>query len=584
MNDLAIDRLQRVLSCVWSGPAPSGVDPTSAEGQVPAAYGAWTDCPLSLNPRGTIVWAGPATREVLGWSPEDLAGSHFSVLTSRLGGDFLEAHLALILGGEDVTSLVDVGVKRDGRTFKAAITLEAVRSGRGAVTGATVVLRDVTAAHRERRTRHLGRRAGPAVVVADTDLTVHRATKAASRLLGYRPEDLLTGTAEKLIHPDDRATVAAAVGRLVADPDRTERLVARLRDKQERWRWVEGTVTNRLADPDVGGLVADLRDVTEQVRSHDALRLSGALHHAMVETAGEGIAVVASDGTTMYANPSMAGLLGVPLEQVYGTPTSALLGTCPDGTTAAGPWHHEIVHADPDGCDRILEVTRTPLDMGETVGPGSLVMVADVTEARREEQALRRRALYDPLTGLPNRYLFLDRLGMAAARQARSEGAGTAVLFLDLDGLKPVNDTHGHHVGDELLVEVAARLAGAVRATDTVARHGGDEFVIICEDIDECAATSVAARIQAAFDTPIRLAAGDFPVSISVGVALSPPYAIAELVRQADAAMYHAKQHGGGRSALAHRDGAVVLHREGRQVPTGVAQPPLPREGDEPTS
>ena len=578
MNDVATDRLQRVLSAGWSGAAPYGSDGRVATAaDIGGLAAAFTDCPLSLNTKGTIVWAGPETRDVLGWSPEDLAGSHFSVLTSRLGGDFLEAHLALILGGEDVTSLVDVGVKRDGRTFKAAITLEALRSGRGDVTGATVVLRDVTIAHRERRSREPGRRPGHAVVVADADFTVHHATRAVSRMLGYTAEDLEARRARQLIHPADHATVTAAVDRLLADPDRTERLVARLRDKQDRWRWVEGTVTNRLADPDVRGLVADLRDVTEQVRSADALRLSGALHQAMVETAEEGLAVVASDGSTRYANAALAGLLGIPLEQLYGTSTTALLGAGPDGTTDAGPRRHEVVHAHPDG-DRILEVTRSPLDLGEGGGAGSLVVVADVTEARREEQALRRRALYDPLTGLPNRYLFLDRLEMAAARQARSEGAGTAVLFLDLDRFKPVNDTHGHHVGDELLKELAGRLAGAVRATDTVARHGGDEFVIICEDIDEPAATSVAARILAACGTPIRLAAGDFPVSISIGVALSPPYAFDELVPQADAAMYLAKQQGGGRSAVAHRDGGAPVHQQGqREV---AAQLPLPRDGE----
>ena len=578
MNDVAIDRLQRVLSCGWSGPAPDAS--RVADQGSPSAV--WTDCPLSLNVRGTIVWAGPATREVLGWSPEDLAGSHFSVLTSRLGSDLLETHLALVLGGGDVTSLVDVGVKRDGRTFKAAITLEALRTGRGDVTGATVVLRDVTAAHRQRRTRDLGRRAGHAVVVADADLTLHHATEAVARMLGYAPDDPLAATAEQLIHPADHATVTALVERLLADPARSERLVARLRDKQERWRWVEGTVTNCLADPEIRGLVADLRDVTEQVRSRDALRLSGALHQAMVETAEQGIAVVAPDGSTRYANAALAGLLGISLEQLYATSTAELLGTGPDGTTA--PRCHDVVHAHPDGCDRILEVTRSALDLGDSIGSGDLVMVADVTEARREERALRQRALYDPLTGLPNRYLFLDRLEMAAARQARTEGDGTAVLFLDLDRFKPVNDTHGHHAGDELLQGVATRLAGAVRATDTVGRHGGDEFVIICEDIDEAAVRSVAARIQAAFRAPIRLAQGDFPVSISLGVALSPPHAIGELVRQADAAMYHAKQQGGGRSAVAHRDGVVVLHPQDAQSPAVAAQLPLPREGEPPTS
>lgn len=577
MNTVALGRLQRALSSDWPGAFVRGAGRYAAPGEARAAG---TDCPLSLNTRGTIVWAGPATREVLGWSPEDLAGNHVSVLTPRLGGDLLEAHLALVLAGEDVATLVDVGVKRDGRSFKAGITLEPVRTGRGDVTGVTVVLRDVTTAFRERRARVLDARSTHAVLVVDTDLTVRYATRGVSRMLGYGVEEMQARSGHGLVHPADRAALADAVDRLLLDPDRTERLVARLRDKQERWRWIEATVTNCLADPGVRGLVADLRDVTDQVHTRDAIRLSGALHQAVVDTAEEGIAVAAPDGTTIYANRSMAGLLGIPLERVYGTDAATLLaGPSAEGATAsdAGVRRHEVVHGDVDGGDRILEVTRSPLAMGEAGGTGSLVVVADVTEARRAERALRRRALYDPLTGLPNRYLFLDRLEMAAARQARSEGEGIAVLFLDLDGLKPVNDAHGHHTGDELLREVASRLAGAVRATDTVGRHGGDEFVIICEDIDEAAAASVAARIQGALGTPVRLAAGSVRVSVSIGLALSPPYAIGELVRRADAAMYHAKEHGGGRTAVAHRDGDVVLAPELYAV---SAQPPLPREGD----
>ena len=544
MNDVAIRRLQRALTstCPDGGPSAS---------RLPTVATPWAGCTLSLDVDGTILWAGPSTREVLGWSPEDLAGSHISLLTPRLGGDLDEAHLSVLLADEDVATLIDVGVKRDGRSFKASISLEAERSAAGEVTGVTALVRDVTAVLSARRARDLARRTRDAVVVTDAEFSIQYATRAASEMLGYAPEDVLTGPGSHLIHPADQDAVKEALGRLLADPDRIERLVARLRDKQDRWLWVEGTVTNSLADPEVGGLVANLRDVTDQVRTQDALRLSGALHQAMVETADEGIVVAGQDGTTRYANPAMARLLGIPAERLYGSdPVALLVPGAPDGG-----WRQEVAYAHPDGCDRILQVTRSPLGREVADGLGSLVMVADVTERRRSERALRRRALYEPLTGLPNRYLVLDRLEMAAARQARS-GGSTAVLFLDLDRFKPVNDTHGHQAGDELLRQVAARLTGAVRATDTVGRHGGDEFVIICEDIDEGAAVSVAARIHAALRPPFELTTGSVEVGGSIGVALSPPYDVDDLVRQADVAMYHAKAQGGGRSAVAHPDGA----------------------------
>jgi diguanylate cyclase (GGDEF)-like protein/PAS domain S-box-containing protein len=547
VNDLAIRRLQRALSSSWPDGAPASTIRSTAPGA--------TGCTLSLDLDGTIGWACPATRDVLGWSPEDLAGSHVSVLSPRLGGDLDDAHLAVLLADGDAATLIDVGVKRDGRTFKASISLAAERSVAGGITGVTAVVRDVTAVLSARRSRHLAPRADVSLVL-DADLTILDAAPAVAEMLGYRPEDIVARSGSQLIHPADHPAVTAAVDRLLADPDGVERWVARLRDGRDRWLWVEGTVSNCLTDPEVGGLVAELRDVTDEVRAQDARRLSGALHQAMVETAEEGIVVAGEDGTARYANAAMARVLGIPVERLYGADPLALLGPGaaerPAGapSRADGVWRHEVVYAHPDGDDRILAVTRSPLGRGDGAGLGSLLMVADVTESRRSERALRRRALYDPLTSLPNRYLVRDRLEMAAARQARADGEGLAVLFVDLDRFKPINDTHGHEAGDELLRQVAGRLSAAVRATDTVGRYGGDEFVIICEDIDESAATSVAARVHAALRRPFQLLCGSVGIGASIGIALSPPYAADELIRQADVAMYRAKRDGGSGSAV----------------------------------
>jgi diguanylate cyclase (GGDEF)-like protein len=222
----------------------------------------------------------------------------------------------------------------------------------------------------------------------------------------------------------------------------------------------------------------------------------------------------------------------------------------PDGE--ASP--REVGYAHPDGTHRIFEVTRDALADDDPDGAGWLVTVADVTERRRSERALRHRALYDQLTGLPNRYLLRDRLEMAAARQQRAGGHGTAVLFLDLDRFKAVNDTRGHAAGDQLLRQAAGRLAAVVRASDTVCRLGGDEFVVVCEDIDGSGAESVVERVQAELRRPYDVAGGPVEVGVSIGVALSPPYPLEELVHLADLAMYRAKRAGGDGAALAGPD------------------------------
>ncbi|GAB7039869.1 MULTISPECIES: GGDEF domain-containing protein [Catenuloplanes] len=163
---------------------------------------------------------------------------------------------------------------------------------------------------------------------------------------------------------------------------------------------------------------------------------------------------------------------------------------------------------------------------------------------REQEERLRRTALYDHLTGLPNRGLFLDRLRQAVDRARREPAYAFAVLFLDLDGFKAVNDTLGHAAGDQLLVQTAGRITALLRETDTAARFGGDEFLVLLDDVDgPNSAAAVAERARAALARPFELAEGTARVSASIGSALSTdghPTAEA-LLRVADAAMYHAK-------------------------------------------
>jgi diguanylate cyclase (GGDEF)-like protein/PAS domain S-box-containing protein len=175
-------------------------------------------------------------------------------------------------------------------------------------------------------------------------------------------------------------------------------------------------------------------------------------------------------------------------------------------------------------------------------------VLADALERQAIEDAIRERAVHDPLTGLPNRVLFVDRLEHALARQGRAESL-CAILFLDLDHFKLVNDSLGHHVGDELLTAAAPRLKQALRSSDTVARFGGDEFGILLEDIaSERDAIETAERIAAIFARPFVLSGSEHFVTTSIGIALACGGEQAdELIRDADAAMYRAKDRGRAR-------------------------------------
>jgi diguanylate cyclase (GGDEF)-like protein/PAS domain S-box-containing protein len=510
------------------------------------AGGAWPSagCCLSLDPNGTVTWAAQAVRD-LGWAPEELVGRNVSVVVPRLGHLLGPAQRAIIMQGHDAgATVVDVGLQRDGRVFEAAISVAARFSPARDVQGLTIVVRDVGHELEQRRSRRLARDR-ESVLVLGRDLAVRHATRPAAELLGLRATDMFPGLGEGLIHPADRLPFTEAVERLLVDPHRVERVTVRLRGAGGAWRTVETTLSNCLDSPDLHGLVARLRDVSDHASAEDEARLSAALHRAMVESSEEAVVVTGEDGTTRYVNTATARILGLPTDDLYRVALPGLLGL-----HGPGPARDEIVYRHPDGFDRILAVTRSPLG-DDGVGLGSLLTIADVTESRLSERDLRRRALYDPLTGLPNRYLVRDRLEMAAARQGRMESGCTGVLFIDLDGFKPINDTHGHDAGDELLQQVAERLSAAVRTTDTVGRVGGDEFVVVCEDVDDAAISVVASRVLAALADPFQLSQGTVGIAASIGIALSPPHPFDQLLQEADAAMYRAKRAGGGDTIVA---------------------------------
>lgn len=385
------------------------------------------------------------------------------------------------------------------------------------------------------------------------DGAILEANQAIADMLGFAgPKDLRRVKVQDLyVREDDRREHLAALERAQFGPAEFE-----LARRDGTTLWVRDYCR---AVTDGGGAVrfydGILVDITAEKRAGEALRQSERDYRQLFESAHDAILIFAAgDGTVLEANQRACELYRYPHAELVGMPLARLTKDVGLGRTrfrdmvAQGtPRAFESVHLRKDGTEMPIEVNAASVEhRGQ---PAVLSINRDITERRALEQAIRDMAFHDPLTGLPNRKLLSDRLELALA-QARRGKREMAVLFLDLDGFKTVNDGWGHAQGDALLRDVAGRLAGALRTGDTVARLGGDEFTVLIPELPhEEGAVEVSRKILRELERTFRVGGSECRVSASIGIALYPRDGedADTLLRNSDAAMYRAKLAGGNR-------------------------------------
>lgn len=393
------------------------------------------------------------------------------------------------------------------------------------------------------------------VLVLDRDVRIRYVNAAALEVLGVDPAVWIGRSALDLVHPDDVALVVSSAtilrGKRLGTP-----VEVRVRHGSGRWTWLEVVGVDGTDVGGVDGLVCVARDLTRrrmwEVSSDDVAKFQQVIQHAPSITL-----LLDRQGVVGNVNGAFTRLLGHDPSEVVGR---ALIGfAAPDGAPAlAAAIHRAIATGEKTSCEAAMRLasgfSRTDETSGgsptrpirfeivnlldDPVVSGLVVTGHDVTELYRARQALEHVASHDSLTGLATRGVLLDRLGAVIGAKEPC-----AVLFIDLDRFKPVNDLLGHESGDELLRAVADRLRRIVRPADLVARVGGDEFVVLVTGIsDQTTAAILAERIELDLGAPYLLQTGPVRVSASIGVSITDAHStVAGALADADMAMYDAK-------------------------------------------
>lgn len=540
------------------------------------------DCVVTMDARGRVLDFNPAAQRTFGYTCEEAAGRELAELiippAQREAYRRSLAHQAE--NGEASTlgrRVEATAMRSDGSELP--VELATTRTDIGGETIFMGYLRDLTDLHRtdsalreaDERYRSLVEQIPTVTYICDYDesATLRYISPQIEEWTGYRAQRWIDDPDhwKQIIHPEDRRRVLDEVvecvrGRIPFDCE--YRLVRK--DGSSLHVWDRETIVPE-EDGGVSYSQGVIVDITPLRAAQAALSQSEELHRSTVEALSEGVIVLDGDGRAISCNTSGTRITGLAPDELLGSKPPFLPSFFADGTPIDAdndpalsalrrkePVRSVVLRIErPDGEERWISANYQPLDTGVAAPAGTdqarselVCSFADISERRRDEAQISHLAYHDALTGLPNRRKFEDHLGPALARAHRN-GKGAALLYFDLDHFKVVNDSLGHGAGDELLRQIAGRLSTRVRGGDLLARHGGDEFILLLSDLGvnaRATAELVATDLLVLLHPPFEIDGSEFEITASVGISLFPEDGqdAQNLLAHADAALYQTKR------------------------------------------
>lgn len=497
-----------------------------------------------------------AAESMFGYSLQEAVGRPVSLMLGKA-----DRHVyAQVDAGNQVRPLETAGHRKDGSTVEISLSGSVVQDSKNVTTGISYIARDISGANFHRaesdvdRARLVSAQQTASIGSFEIDLVkgdrwwsseywrilgIHFAEKASLELM------------LSSVYPDDRDTVESLARELFSGGPAID-LVHRVVNSSGQTRWVH-TLAHAEDSGGVSRILGTMMDVTNLHQADTQRRETETNFQLGFNFSVIGSVIASIDGRLDHVNPAVCEILGRTGDEILGRyledfrhpedPARHLEPFVPGETTKPGPTQIERRYRRPDGRTVWVEETASPVPDEEGGLAYSFVQLHDITARKHAEYELVRRVSHDPLTGLANRLLLTETLDRLLAA-SRDSGAEVSVIFLDVDPFKNITDGLGHSIGDQLLVQMAKRLQSMVRRDDTLARRGGNEFVIVCENMTLENTERMVERIIESTQKPFRLGGQEVFVSVSGGFVLASGEddAVAVL-RRSDAVTYQAKYH-----------------------------------------
>jgi len=508
---------------------------------------------------GKIRVISDAAGALLGYSEEELVGKPMTLIASEVA--YLPPE-----GSREA-----IWLTRNGEAINVRVSATPITDSRGREIGSLYNAEDISRRKKddalresESKYRTLIENMNEGVMLVDREGIIQFVNQRMAQMLGYLPSEVVGKSANSFVDNTRSREGDRAI---------------QLRTLRGRDLWAEVSEAQQLdAKGNVVGTIRVHTDITEKRRAELALRESEARYRLLAEHATDMISRHTPDGRFLYASPASRVLLGYGPEELVGTRSAELVhpedrsaldssrsAVLSSGTAAALTFRMRRK----DGTFVPVETTWRPIRQ-QISGPVTEIVAVsrDISERKRAEQQIEYQAYHDVVTGLPNRTLVQDRFTLAQAharrRQTRGQPAFLSVLFIDLDSFESLRSTLGHNRVDWLLQLIGQRFRESLRAEDTVARHGNEQFIVLLPHLDDAQhAGIVAAKLLATFDRPVQVGDEDLRVTASIGIASSPNDgdAFDVLVHNAELAMYRARTAGANSYQFSSLVNDVGAHR-----------------------